>query len=108
MTVDLKKIEELVAQWRKRAMDAVPPEYADRDLHYKYLKLDNEAAGWDDEEFVELGKQHKLRFLGGRLVVHYQIGEEAVARLEEVMKVVLEKKGSGAKKQKVGTKAYGT
>jgi threonine aldolase len=72
--------------------------------------FDLEKAGWSEEEFVELGKEHGLRFLGGRLVVHYQIGEEAVGRLESVMKVVLGRKGSAGavKKQKVGEKAYGT
>ena len=40
--------------------------------------FDLAAVGWSDEEFVELGREFGLRFLGGRLVVHYQIGEEAV------------------------------
>lgn len=38
----------LVGKWRKEARDAVHPDYAKRDLHYKYLRLDNEAAGWND------------------------------------------------------------
>lgn len=70
--------------------------------------FDLEEAGWSDGEFAELGKKYGLRFLGGRLVVHYQIGEEAVGRLEDVMKVALGRKGNGVKKQKVGEKTYGT
>lgn len=72
--------------------------------------FDLETAGWSDEEFVELGKEYGLRFLGGRLVVHYQIGEEAVERLQKVMNAVVERKGANgsAKKQKVGEKTYGT
>jgi len=38
----------LVTKWREDALKSVPPEYAGRDLHGKYLKLDNQAAGWDD------------------------------------------------------------
>jgi len=44
------------------------------------------------------------------LVVHYQIGDEAVDKLEVVMKEVLRNRGSNGfvKRQKVGEKAYGT
>jgi len=70
--------------------------------------IDLEAAGWSDEEFVELGKEYGLRLLGGRLVVHYQIGEEAVERLEKVLEVVIVGKSKGNEKAKVGEKTYGT
>jgi hypothetical protein len=43
-----REVEKLVENWRKKAHDMVPPEYADRDMHYKYLKLDNAAAGIDE------------------------------------------------------------
>jgi len=42
MPTTLRQLEE---ELRKQAMAMVPPEYADRDLHYKYFRLDNEAAG---------------------------------------------------------------
>ncbi|KAK5174482.1 uncharacterized protein LTR77_001562 [Saxophila tyrrhenica] len=51
--------------------------------------LDLEHAGVGVERFVELGEKAGLRLMGGRLVVHYQIGEEAVRRLERVMRAVL-------------------
>ena len=70
-----------------------------------------EDLGVTDAEFVEIGKKKGLRFLGGRLVVHYQISDEAVDRLEEVMKDVLqrEKKDDHLSNHlKVGEKTYGT
>jgi len=43
--------------------------------------------------------------MGGRLVVHYQIGEEAIGRLEGVMKEVLKGRGkkevNGVEKEEV-------
>ena len=42
------KASSLIESWRKRALEMVPPEYADRDLHGKYLRGDNYAAGMDD------------------------------------------------------------
>nr|POF12762.1 aldolase vrtj [Quercus suber] len=47
--------------------------------------LDLEAAGVSMQEFIALGEKAGLRLMGGRLVVHYQICDEAVARLEKVM-----------------------
>jgi len=44
----LRPLEELIEKLREMAIEIVPPEYADRDLHYKYLKLDNRAAGLDE------------------------------------------------------------
>jgi threonine aldolase len=43
--------------------------------------LDIEAAGISHEKFVETAKKHGLRTSGGRLVVHYQVGEEGIKRL---------------------------
>ena len=70
--------------------------------------FDLENAGWTDEEFQELGKEYGLRLLGGRLVVHYQIGEEAIERLEKVLRKALDGKAKSGKKAKVGEKTYGT
>lgn len=54
--------------------------------------LDLEAAGVSVEEFIDLGQKAGVRVWGGRLVVHYQIGEEAVRRLEAVMQAVFQGK----------------
>jgi threonine aldolase len=65
------------------------------------------------DEFAAIGKKHGLRFLAGRLVVHYQISDEAVKKLEGVMKEAIARKHANGnntahKKRKVGDKAYGT
>jgi hypothetical protein len=44
----LEAIGELPNKWKREAMKAVPPEYANRDLHRKYLNCDNYAGGQDD------------------------------------------------------------
>ena len=51
--------------------------------------LDLEAAGCSREEFVEAGVKEGVKLMGGRVVVHYQVSEEAVGRLGRVMDVVL-------------------
>lgn len=51
--------------------------------------LDLDAAGVSKEEFVEMGVKEGVRLMGGRVVVHYQVCEEAVRRLERVMDAVL-------------------
>jgi len=50
-----------------------------------------EAANISKEKFIEEGEKVGLRLLGGRMVVHYQIGDEAVAKLERLMQGVLKK-----------------
>ncbi|KAG4441158.1 hypothetical protein IFR05_003379 [Cadophora sp. M221] len=72
--------------------------------------FDLDDVGISADEFVELAEKHGLRFLGPRLVVHYQISEEAVQRLQVVLKEVVERKAAGGVKKegKVGEKAYGT
>ena len=68
--------------------------------------LDLDIAGVDKDRFVECGVRHGLKLMKGRLVVHYQIGDEAVKRLGKVMDEVLgngksetsgKKTGSGGK-----------
>jgi threonine aldolase len=50
--------------------------------------FDLDAAGVSVKQFIELGEKAGVRFIGGRLVIHYQIGEEAVKRLEKVMRAI--------------------
>ena len=54
--------------------------------------IDLEAAGITTDKFIEEGQKAGLRLLGGRLVVHYQIGDEAVERLEKLMQAVFKGK----------------
>ncbi|KAL8714404.1 MAG: hypothetical protein Q9220_001737 [cf. Caloplaca sp. 1 TL-2023] len=61
--------------------------------------FDLEHAGVGVKEFVEAGVREGVRLLGGRCVVHYQVGEEGVRRLGRVMDIVL--KGGGGRKRGV-------
>ena len=53
--------------------------------------IDIEAAGISKADFIALGQKAGLRFMGGRLVCHYQIGDEAVQRLSRVFEAVLKR-----------------
>ncbi|KAK3686590.1 hypothetical protein LTR37_019651 [Vermiconidia calcicola] len=50
--------------------------------------FDLEAAGVSVDDFIGIGEKAGLRLMGGRLVVHYQIGDEAVQRLKSVCESV--------------------
>jgi len=52
----IQELRDLADRWDRIAMKQVPPSYADRNLHSKYLRLDNEAAGFRNcaEELREL------------------------------------------------------
>lgn len=72
--------------------------------------LDLEDAGSSNAEFKELGLAKGLKTISGRLVVHYQINDEAVTKLEEVMKEIVRKKGTDGtsnKRQRIGERTYG-
>lgn len=56
--------------------------------------IDLESAGVSKEDFVEIAKMHGLKVLGGRLVVHHQICEDAVVLLGNVMDDVMKRKTS--------------
>ena len=51
--------------------------------------LDLGAAGCEVERLVVMGREMGIRFLGGRVVCHYQICAEAVERLGRVMDALL-------------------
>lgn len=52
--------------------------------------LDLREAKLTDAQFLKLGAEKKLKFMmGGRLVVHYQISELAIQRLEMLMEEIL-------------------
>jgi threonine aldolase len=60
--------------------------------------LDIEVHGIDLNTFIEVGEKYGIRLMGGRLVVHYQIGDEAIRRLEKLFKeVLMGEKGEGRK-----------
>ena len=55
------ELTKLIERLRADAQKAVPPEYADRQMHGKYLRLDNEAAGWDSvaDELEEIAPRYE-------------------------------------------------
>jgi threonine aldolase len=61
--------------------------------------LDLEASGVELNRFIELGEQYGVRVRGGRLVVHYQIGNEAIEALTKLFKDVLRGESSQGKKR---------
>lgn len=54
--------------------------------------LDLEHEGVSASQFAELAEKEGLNARGGRLVVHYQISDDAVEKLTRVMDVILEGK----------------
>ena len=54
--VNEKELRALAQKWKEIAMLQVPAAYADRGLHSKYFRLDNEAAGLNicADELLEL------------------------------------------------------
>ena len=54
--VNEEELRALAQKWKEIAMLQVPAAYADRGLHSKYFRLDNEAAGLDScaDELLEL------------------------------------------------------
>ncbi|KAF2109399.1 pyridoxal phosphate-dependent transferase [Lophiotrema nucula] len=62
--------------------------------------LDIEAHNIDLNEWIELSEKYGLRIRGGRLVVHYQIGEEAIQKLEQLFREVLKGQVGNSKKRK--------
>jgi threonine aldolase len=61
--------------------------------------LDLGAHDIDVNQFIELAEKYGVRVRGGRFVVHYQIGEDAVERLRKVFTETLTGKASDGKQQ---------
>ncbi|KAL4734849.1 pyridoxal phosphate-dependent transferase [Aspergillus similis] len=67
--------------------------------------LDIEASGLGPNDLAETGKEKGLKLLGNRIVIHYQVSEEAIDRLEQVFDLALR----GQHQQSTDTsKPYGT
>ncbi|MCJ1254387.1 hypothetical protein MMC24_002202 [Lignoscripta atroalba] len=63
-----------------------------RGVETNMVWLDLEAVECGVKEFVEVGVRYGVKLYGGRLVVHYQISNDAVRKLEQVMDEVLDPK----------------
>jgi len=59
--------------------------------------LDLEAHEIDIDHFIELSEQYGVKVRGGRFVVHYQVGEEAIERLRKIFTDILHGKESAGK-----------
>jgi len=57
--------------------------------------LDVEATGLEMNDFIAMAAERGLRTIGGRLVVHYQISEEAIERFGLLTKDILVEKKRG-------------
>lgn len=57
--------------------------------------LDLASAGTTPARFEQLGREAGLRLMGNRIITHYQVGEEALRRLEEVFKRVAAERDAG-------------
>jgi threonine aldolase len=51
--------------------------------------VDLNHAGSNTDEFIQLGTRFGVKLDGPRIVLHYQIGEEALKRLEWVSDTIL-------------------
>ena len=56
--------------------------------------FDLKHAGISVDDFVEQGRNAGVTLIGGRLVVHYQVDDEGVARLDKLMQAVWKGKKS--------------
>ncbi|PVH86557.1 putative L-allo-threonine aldolase [Cadophora sp. DSE1049] len=63
-----------------------------RPVETNMVVLDLPYSGIETAELIRVGKEEGLKIMGGRIVVHCQIVDEAVMRLERVMEIVLAKK----------------
>ncbi|ROW11405.1 hypothetical protein VMCG_01270 [Cytospora schulzeri] len=64
--------------------------------HTNMVWIDLKDAGCTDARIAELGKEHGLMLMGGRIVCHYQIyqnADEVIPRLKKVFKTIFEEKG---------------
>lgn len=84
-----------VCHERARQIAALWKSYGGKTSHpveTNMVWLDVESAGLPIDKFIELGQKAGLRLLGGRLVVHHQIGEAAIERLDNLFQAVFKGK----------------
>ncbi|KAL3467330.1 pyridoxal phosphate-dependent transferase [Aspergillus heterothallicus] len=58
-------------------------------VHTNMVWLDIEASGLGPNDLAEIGKENGLRLLGNRIVVHYQVSDAAISRLEKVFDLAM-------------------
>ncbi|KAL4900713.1 hypothetical protein BDW74DRAFT_161414 [Aspergillus multicolor] len=74
-------------------------------VHTNMVWLDIEASRLGPNDLAETGKEKGLKLLGNRIVIHYQVSDDAINRLEEVFDLALK----GQHQQSTDTsKPYGS
>ncbi|KAL4799904.1 pyridoxal phosphate-dependent transferase [Aspergillus venezuelensis] len=72
------KAKYVADMWTKRGGKLQVP------VHTNMVWLDIEASGLGPNDLAEIGKEKGLKLLGNRIVVHYQVSDDAISRLEQV------------------------
>ncbi|KAJ5117997.1 Aldolase vrtJ [Penicillium atrosanguineum] len=75
-----KRVEEL---WTSRGGKLQYP------VHTNMVWLDLEASGVGPNDLAVIGEEKGLTLLGNRVVIHYQVSNEAIARLEQVFDIAM-------------------
>ncbi|EAW14222.1 threonine aldolase GLY1 [Aspergillus clavatus NRRL 1] len=73
-------------------------------VHTNMVWLDLESSGVGPNDLAQIGNEKGLKLLGGRIVVHYQVSDEAIARLEQVFDLAMSGKYQRSEDQ---SKPYG-
>ena len=74
-----KRAKRVAEVWQSRGGKLAQP------VETNMVWLDLGSIGYTTKDFVELAVKEGIKTAGGRLVVHYQITDDAVSRLEKVM-----------------------
>ncbi|ODM21379.1 hypothetical protein SI65_02222 [Aspergillus cristatus] len=93
------KARRVAALWTDRGGKLLHP------VHTNMVWLDLEASGVGPNDLSEIGKEKGLKLSGGRVVIHYQVSDEAIAKLEQVFDVALSGQYQRSNNQ---SKPYGT
>jgi len=83
LTQSHKNARLIASMWQKMGGKLAEP------TETNMVWLDLEAADTTKEEFIAMALKHGIKTGGGRLVVHYQIGDEGINKLEGLMREVL-------------------
>ncbi|KAJ5646199.1 Aromatic amino acid beta-eliminating lyase/threonine aldolase [Penicillium lividum] len=59
-------------------------------VHTNMVWLDLEASGVGPNDLAVIGEEKGLKLSGGRVVVHYQVSDEAISRLEQVFDIAMQ------------------
>ncbi|KAL4920781.1 pyridoxal phosphate-dependent transferase [Aspergillus aurantiobrunneus] len=77
------KAKRVADMWTDRGGKLASP------VHTNMVWLDIEASGIGPNDLAEIGQGKSLKLLGNRIVVHYQVSDGAINRLEQVFELAL-------------------